>query len=434
MICGDAVGALSNRLCYNPHTKVIESPQGGDMQKPVGRPKKHAQFEQLVAGLPPKMERRPKYLQGIGVFRGERGETAFVKIYLPHGGTWRGKAYSPGKSLEIKVGWLHSFSWDLLLQKKADLQGRADRGDPLEDREVPTFSEWAKNWLDRAKQQKRRPDTLEIHVNKHLKDTFGSKRLSEITVTDINNWTSKRLKTAKTGTVKRQFNTLRAILNDAKRAGYIESNPCSHADVPKNGVARQRFLDGGEIIRLLVKAGEVASWLPDLIVFAIHSGMRKSEFCALRWRDVRVIDAERTVVLIPNSKSGSPRILACTSSMKDILGNQEARKVADDERVFPISAMTLRRKWEKARADAGLSDVNIHDLRRTHATHAAVAGVDLNTLATNMGHSDLTMLEKHYAAFVGSAAVEATDKFQKRYDQLTSPPVSGKDKQNDEVP
>ena len=56
--------------------------------------------------------------------------------------------------------------------------------------------------------------------------------------------------------------------------------------------------------------------------------------------------------------------------------------------------------------------VVMHDLRRTHATHAVTAGIDLRTLAGRMGHSDLDMLQKHYAALMGSAAEEAADKIE----------------------
>ena len=77
--------------------------------------------------------------------------------------------------------------------------------------------------------------------------------------------------------------------------------------------------------------------------------------------------------------------------------------------------MTLRRKWEAARRQAGLEDVTIHDLRRTHSTQAAVAGVDLRTLAGRLGHANLAMLEKHYAALVGSASEEAADKIEKAF-------------------
>ena len=71
-----------------------------------GRPAKFAEYDQLVASLPPVMEKRPKYLNGIGVFRGSRGITAWLKIRLPHGGTLKGKTYRANASVEIKVGSL----------------------------------------------------------------------------------------------------------------------------------------------------------------------------------------------------------------------------------------------------------------------------------------------------------------------------------------
>jgi integrase len=98
--------------------------------------------------------------------------------------------------------------------------------------------------------------------------------------------------------------------------------------------------------------------------------------------------------------------------MRDILARQKGRKVDGDGRVFPISKMTLRRRWEAARASAGLADVTIHDLGRTHSTHAAIAGVDLRTLAGRIGHTNLDMLQKHYAALVGSAGEEAAVKIE----------------------
>ena len=98
---------------------------------------------------------------------------------------------------------------------------------------------------------------------------------------------------------------------------------------------------------------------------------------------------------------------------------QKAANEADEKKVFPIKKMTLRRKWEMARKIAGLEDVTFHDLRRTHSTHAAAAGVDLRTLAERIGHSDLTMLQKHYAAFVEGAGVEAAEKIEKVFDKTS---------------
>ena len=81
-------------------------------------------------------------------------------------------------------------------------------------------------------------------------------------------------------------------------------------------------------------------------------------------------------------------------------------------KLFSHAAITVRRRWQKVRDEAGSHDVVMHDLRRTHATHAVTAGVDLRTLAGRSGHSDLDMLQKHYAALMGSAAEEAADKIE----------------------
>src|SRR5947207_7320251 len=112
-----------------------------------GRPSRFTEYDQLVASLPPLMEKRPKYLNGIGVFRGSRGITAWLKIRLPHGGVLKGKSYGPGASAEIKLGNLESFDWEQLTQKHRELQGKPDRGEPLEQTPDRTFGTFATDWL-----------------------------------------------------------------------------------------------------------------------------------------------------------------------------------------------------------------------------------------------------------------------------------------------
>ncbi len=106
---------------------------------PRGRPRKYAQYERLVAELPKRMTKRPKYVDGIGVFRGDRGETAWVKVRFPRGGTYKGKAYPPGSAIELKLGKLASWSWAQLEEKQAELQGKADRGEALDEAPLVTF-------------------------------------------------------------------------------------------------------------------------------------------------------------------------------------------------------------------------------------------------------------------------------------------------------
>jgi len=381
----------------------------------AGRPSKYAEYDELLASLPKAMEKRPKYMRGIGLFRGSRGITAWLKIRLPHGGTLKGKTYSPGSYAEIKVGNFASWDWERLAAKHTELQGKADRGEALEATPDATFRQVAEDWLARVEKRARAFETERIAVRKYLIPTYGDAALKQITSSDVNRWIAQRLGDAKPSTVQRQFNTLRAILNDAVRSGLIEKSPTQNADPIRGALARQRFLTNEELATLLIIAEEKAEWLPDFILWAVHSGMRKGEIQALKWSDVRDLSPERVLVIVRQSKSGKPRMVYATKTMRKVIERQKAHKIAADDRVFPVSKMTLRRRWEAARASAGLGEVTIHDLRRTHTTHAASSGVDLRTLAARIGHADLTMIERVYAQVVSSASEDAAEKIEKAF-------------------
>lgn len=403
------MGIASNQ--FQPHLvrekKLIRGLGAMPILPTRGRRRRYAELDEFRDSLPRLMTKRPAYFDGIGIFRGKRGDIAWIKVRLPHGGTHKGRTLPPGASLEIKAGRLESFNWEQLTQLRNDLQGRADRGERLEDEQPILFRDWADDCLKRAKNRLRSYDTQEIIIRCHLRPFFGEKGLKQIAAQDVNRWIGRRLGEAKPGTVKRELNTLKAILNEAVRSGYLDRNPCAGAS-PIRGVAgRQRYLSHEEMIVILEAARTHSEWLYDFILWAIHSGMRKGEICALQWNNIHKLSDGRVIVQIQASKSDRPREVICTGTMQEVLDRQWERRSETNNALFPIAPKTLRRHWEKARDAAGLSDVWIHDLRRTHATHAAAAGVDLRTLAARLGHRDLAMLERHYAMAVNSAAQKA---------------------------
>ena len=389
--------------------------------KPKGRKRKYAEYDELLGSLPKVMTKRPKYVNGIGIFRGASAVSVWLKIHLPHGADYRGKSYKRGSSIEIKVGNLSSWSWQELEEEHLKFQRKADRDDPLEEQAQYILKDWAEDWLARSKTRVKDHATLKIHINKHIVPALGKKALDRITVSDINKWTSNQLESLEPGTVKRQHNTLKACLNDAIRSGQLEKNPCDNTDKIKGINRRQRFLDAEEILKLLAASEVQADWLSDLVLWYLHSGMRKNEALGLTWSNVRSLPDGKVIIELGQSKGDDGRHVFCTNTMKDIIERQRLRKKAGDDRRVPFAAMTIRRKWQKAREEAGLSDVVMHDLRRTHSTQAAAAGVDLRTLAGRIGHSDLDMLQKHYAAIVGSASAEAAVTIERVFNGMVKP-------------
>ena len=200
-------------------------PQLTQPKRPVGRPKRYAEFDRLEAELPEGMKKRPVYRDGIGLFKGATGSTVWLKISLPLGGLHNGRTVPMGGSVEIKKGKRASWTWPELIEERDKLQKLADHGKPLEAAEVPTFATHAGEWLERKKSTLKSFGVTQGNVNRSLIPAFGKKALNAITVGDVNKWIGKQRATIKPGTVQRELNTLNAILNDAVRNGLIDRNP-----------------------------------------------------------------------------------------------------------------------------------------------------------------------------------------------------------------
>lgn len=411
LVCNEC--AMANQQA----AKVLQF-SDGPRPRPRGRPKRFAEYDELVVSCPKSM-RRPRYLNNVGVRRGPQGAALWIKIHLPYGGRWKSKSYKAGQSVEIKLGRVASIGWQEAVRRKDELQSRADAGQALEELEPTSFDVFADDWLERKNNGLKSPETPRIHVRVHLNPEFGGQLLSDVTSAQIERWQSRMLaKDLSPGYVKRVFTTLRSILNDAVRNGLIQGNPCQFVKRIRGNNVRTRFLTSDEILVLLQKAGEIEPWFADAIEWALHSGMRRGEIQNLTWADVTELSDGRWIAIISNTKSGRSRRVTATQTMVEILERQKRREKEGDSRVWPNSPTTWKRKWEKIRNAAGMKDVNFHDLRRTNATLSAVSGIDLRTLAGRLGHVDLEMLERHYAMFVAGAETEAANSIEAAFRSL----------------
>lgn len=384
-----------------------------ELKRPAGRPGRYAKFERFEAELPDLMTKRPAYCDGIGLFKGASGCTAWLKIRMPKGGVHNGRAVPVGSAVEIKKGKRASWTWQELIEERDRLQKLADHGEPLEAVEVSTFATHAGKWLERKRSTLKSYGVTRGNVNRSLIPHFGKMALNAITVGDVNRWIGKQRETLKPGTVQRELNTLNAILNDAVRNGLIDRNPATWADKIKGVEARQRFVTEQEWRTILATCERlereqeekreqtphrIRGWLRHYVAWAFNSGMRRAEILALTWDNVREVDAEHTVVEVLNSKSDKSRFVSCTTDMRSIIDALRVLpRVEGDNRLFPLSMTTLKRSLAALWKATGLADVRLHDLRRSHATILMGKGVDPRTIAGRLGHSGTAMLAKHYA-------------------------------------
>ncbi len=396
-----------------------------EAKRPVGRPRRHAKFEQFEGSLPDQMTKRPAYCDGIGIFKGATGATVWVKIRLPRGGAYRGRSIPAGGSVEHKLGKRGSWEWPLLITERDRLQGLADRGEPLEAVEVDTFAQYASTWLERKKPVLKGYGVVNGHIVSALNPTFGKKALNIITLADVNRWIGQQSVNLKPASVQRQLATFNAIMNDAVRSGIIGQNPTDRADRIKGIEPRQRFVTEEEWRIILNAADEIElaqegnkertpqqirGWLRHYVVWAFESGMRRAEIHNLTRDRVREVDHETTVIEVVSTKTGKPRFVTCTTEMLSILAAlRKLDRAAGNDRLFPVSMTTLKRSLTALWKATGLQDVRLHDLRRTHATILIQRNVDPRTVAGRLGHSGTSMLARHYAVDRGD--IEAAKAF-----------------------
>jgi len=127
--------------------------------------------------------------------------------------------------------------------------------------------------------------------------------------------------------------------------------------------------------------------------------------CGLRWSwEVPIAELGRSVFVIPAQAFKSPRahVVILNDSAWSIIETQRGKH---PEWVFSYRNEHVERMnntaWQRARREAKLPDVRIHDLRHTFATRLRAAGVAEEDRAALLGHATRTMPEHYASADVG---------------------------------
>jgi integrase len=73
--------------------------------------------------------------------------------------------------------------------------------------------------------------------------------------------------------------------------------------------------------------------------------------------------------------------------------------------------VSIKKAWGELRKEAKLTEFRFHDLRHTFASNLVMRGVDLNTVRSLLGHSDLkmTLRYSHLSAQHSLEAVKVLD-------------------------
>ena len=245
-------------------------------------------------------------------------------------------------------------------------------------------------------------------LDRQLLPAFGSKPLDRITPERIGRWFDRFSRTAP-GNANHALDLLRGIMNFAIARGHLETNPARAVErnprqVPTRFLSREEI---GKLHRVLDgQTRDSSREQADIIRLLLLTGCRRSEILRLRWSEV-----DRDRLVLADGKTG-PRIVPLNTQARRIL---ERRPRGTNPFVFPSPRDPARPRsrnlafWYRARNDAGIEDVRLHDLRHTHASHAVLNGVPVPVVARLLGHSDIRTTLR-YAHLGDREIVEAAER------------------------
>jgi integrase len=232
---------------------------------------------------------------------------------------------------------------------------------------------------------------------KNLRAFFGNEILADITPKQIVAYKNKRYEDGVApATINRELANLKKAFNLAMREWeWCDQNPVARVSMEKENNKRDRWLTQDEEIRLL---SACAPWLRDLVLFALHTGMRMGEILELTWRGV---DFTRRTVTVFRSKNGERRTIPVNETVLHVLKEKSKVRSLALDRVFcskvftPMESGHLRRSFRLALSKAKIEEFHFHDLRHTFATRLVQAGIDLYKVQQLLGHKSPIMTQRY---------------------------------------
>jgi len=186
---------------------------------------------------------------------------------------------------------------------------------------------------------------------------------------------------------------------------------------------RIRMLSGDEEARLLAQCGPQ---LKPLVLAALHTGFRSSEWLSLRWEDVNFSRKMITVRAgyVKNGESRSvPMNKVLTEALKAIRISGPSEGVVFCSR-HETPYCSFRTAFEWAVRKAGITDFTFHDPRHTFASRLVMAGVDLPTVKELMGHKHIhmTLRYTHLSSDHKQRAVDTLEQFAEKVPSIFTTP------------
>lgn len=320
---------------------------------------------------------------------------------------WKSEGYSPEVASEIRS--------DRVRSKRHGQQVKTSKQIRQEARKTNrTIGAIKKAYFDSEIGQNLKGRRTDLNrYDKHLKDLFELKRVSQLSVLDIER-VKKTMRTYAPATVANSLELLRRIINYGVRTKCCP--PLSFIiELPKKDNLVTEYLTPEQSNRLMDVLNKWPTQdAPRMLKIAWLTGMRRGEIFKLKDQDCDFI---QKIITIRDPKGGKTETIPMSSPVSDLLKDQikvKTKKYPESHFVFPgkkgrqrtDSSAVTRIKTE---ADLPKSFRIFHGLRHHLAVTLASSGdFTLDMIGSLLTHKSHAMTAR-YAKFLPDAKKRAAD-------------------------
>ena len=285
-----------------------------------------------------------------------------------------------------------------------------------------TLNEYLDRWLETAVKPKVRPKTWMGYrslLHNHIRPALGARPLAKIKPLEVQQAFQDMIDRGLSArTIEYTRMVLRQAFKQAIQWRLLTFNPCDGVQIPRRQRREMQALSPEQARRFLVVARGTRYGM--LFELAITTGLRPSEYLALKWED---IDFERGTLSVVHSLDAMPgggyrleetktrnsrRVVKLLPGvLRALLEHRQAQQRLREEAgerwneqdfVFtnaeggPLDGHNLSsRHLRRILKEAGLPQIRLYDLRHTAATLALSAEVPVKVVSEMLGHSSVAL-------------------------------------------
>jgi integrase len=279
----------------------------------------------------------------------------------------------------------------------ADVRRGSDpQSEKQEKRGEITFEDLAARYLEHTKDHKRSWKDDNQRMRDHVLPAIGKRKLSEITLSQLQRLHSRLKKEKSPATSNRVAALIKHVFTMAGKWSLIEISPAKNLTMFKEPPPRDIVLTPDQC-RSLINAcnADENVFAAALFKLAMFTGRRVGELLGAKWTDV---DLDKGILTLPQTKAGERQFVylnepasAVLRTLPHLEGNPYI--IAGQAKGKPLNF--YRRAWSRILKRTDIEPFPPHGLRHNYASMLVAEGVPLETVGHLLGHKNSITTRKY---------------------------------------